>query len=45
MTTAELCDVSSGLLMAIYRELQARELVAVLTEGILMISSYRASVY
>jgi len=45
MTNAELFDVSSGLLMAIYRKLPAREQVAVLTEGIVMISSYRASVY
>jgi len=45
MTNAELCDVSSGLLMAVYRKLPARELVAVLTEGIVMTSSYRAIVY
>jgi len=45
MTYVELCYVSSGLLMAIYRKLPARELVAVLTEGIVMITSYRASVY
>jgi hypothetical protein len=45
MNNVELCDVSSGLLMAIYRKFPAREMVAVLTEGIVMISSYRASVY
>jgi hypothetical protein len=45
MTNAELCNVSSGILTAMYRKLPARELVAVLTEGIVMISSYRVSVY
>jgi len=37
MTNVELCDVSSGLLIAIYRKLPARELAAVLTEDIVMI--------
>jgi hypothetical protein len=44
MTNAELCDVSSVLLMVIYRKLPESELAAVLTEGIVMISSYRVSV-
>jgi len=45
MTNVELCDVPSGLLMAICRKLPATELLAALTEGIVVITSYRASVY